>query len=145
MQQYQALNTYQKTRVETADNLRLVTMCYEAAIEDLRTAKRLQESQAIEATYDKIRHAQDIITELLVGLDYERGGSISQNLSRLYNFMLRQLIGVNSRKDTSTYDHLIRLLFELKGAWEEIREQGAAAAPQPMSNLMVQQSRRISA
>ena len=117
----QALNTYQKTAVETVDNLKLVVMCYDGAIRDLQEAKRLHESNSMEATYEKIRHAQDIVTELLVGLDYERGGEISVNLSRLYNFILRQLIGINSRQDTSVYDSLIHILSELRGAWEHIR------------------------
>lgn len=69
-----ARDSYQKTHVETADTLKLVIMCCEAAIRDLQEAKTLHEKKAMEATYDKIRHAQDLITELLVGLDYERGG-----------------------------------------------------------------------
>jgi len=64
----------------------------------------------MEATYGKIRHAQDILTELLICLDYDRGGVIAQNLSKLYNFLLRQLVGINSRQDTIMYDHLIRIL-----------------------------------
>ena len=69
----------------------------------------------------KIRHAQDIITELLVGLDYERGGDIARNLNRLYNFVLRQLIGINSRRDTAVYGHLVKILSDLKDGWEAMR------------------------
>jgi flagellar protein FliS len=122
-----ALRNYQKTKVETADTLSLVIMCYDAAIRDLKEAKSLHEKQAMEETYNKIRHAQDLITELLVGLDYERGGQISHNLSRVYNFVLRQLIGINSRQDTRTYDHLINILDELKDAWQQIRAQPGMA------------------
>ena len=71
--------------------------------------------------YRKIRHAQDIITELLVGLDYERGGDIARNLNRLYNFVLRQLIGINSRRDTAVYAHLVKILSDLKDGWEAMR------------------------
>ena len=71
--------------------------------------------------YRKIRHAQDIITELLVGLDYERGGDIARNLDRLYNFVLRQLIGINSRRDTTVYGHLVNILTDLRDGWEAMR------------------------
>ncbi|MDY0039491.1 MAG: flagellar export chaperone FliS [Desulforhabdus sp.] len=121
-----ALRAYQKTNVESADNLKLVIMCYEAAINDLKVAKELHEKRQIDSCYDKLRHAQDIITELLVGLDYERGGEIARNLSRLYNFALRQMIGINSRQDTSSYQHLISMLSELKDAWEQVRQSGYA-------------------
>ena len=123
----QALNTYQKTAIETVDNLKLVVMCYDAVVRDLQEAKTLHESHSMEATYGKIRHAQDIVTELLVGLDYERGGEISINLSRLYNFVLRQLIGINSRQETTVYDSLIHILSELRGAWEQIRRDNPQA------------------
>lgn len=124
----QALNTYQKTAVETADTLQLVLMCYDAAIRDLQDAKRFHEGHSMDETYEKVRHAQDIITELLVGLDYERGGEVAQNLSRLYNFILRQMIGINSRQSTTTYDHMIRILSELKDAYEQIRHTAAQSS-----------------
>lgn len=133
-----ALNAYQKTNVETADPLRLIILCYDAAIQDLELARRNHGSGQMDITFDKIRHAQDILTELLLALDYERGGEIAQNLSRLYNFMLRQLIGINARADTGTYGHLIRMLTELKEAWEQVRDKETASSerkrlPQPSS------------
>ncbi len=116
-----ALNTYQRTAVETADPLQLIIMCYDAAIRDLEEARDMHERRDMDAAYRKIRHAQDIVTELLVGLNYEKGGDIAKNLNRLYNFILRQLIGINSRGDTAIYGHLIKILAELRSAWEEIR------------------------
>jgi flagellar secretion chaperone FliS len=129
-----ALRSYHKTKVQTADTLGLIIMCYDAAIRDLEEAKRLHDLQAMEETYSRIRHAQDLITELLVGLDYERGGEIAINLSRVYNFILRQLIGINSRQDTKIYNHLIRILDELRDAWQQIRGQpGISMAALPQS------------
>lgn len=129
MTPYSAMNNYQRTHVETADNLKLIIMCYDAAIRDLEEARKLQENRLVEATYDRIRHAQDIITELLVGLDYERGGIIAQNLSRIYNYVLRQLVGINTGEDSRTYEHLIRIMGGLKDAWQELRQQNMGAAP----------------
>lgn len=116
-----AVNNYQKTAVETADPLQLIILCYDTAVRDLNEARHLHETSRMDEAYAKIRHAQDIITELLVGLDYERGGEIATNLGKLYNFILRQLIGINSRQDTSIYGHLVKILSELQGAWEEVR------------------------
>jgi flagellar secretion chaperone FliS len=130
-----AANTYQKTAVETAEPLQLIIMCYDVAIRDLNDAKALHENSRMDEAYTKIRHAQDIVTELLVGLDCERGGDIARNLNRLYNFILRQLIGINSRQDTSVYGHLVKILAELKEAWEEIklRDHETAAAFPPLA------------
>ena len=94
MVQIQASNIYHRTAIETADPLQLIILCYDAAINDLTQAKELHERREMNEADRKIRHAQDIITQFLVGLDYERGGDIARNLNRLYNFILRQLIGI---------------------------------------------------
>ncbi|MHC1745249.1 MAG: flagellar export chaperone FliS [Syntrophobacteraceae bacterium] len=129
-----AAKSYQKTNIETADILKLVILCYERAIKDLETARTLHENNSLDMGYDKIHHAQDIITELLLGLDYERGGEISVNLSKLYNFMLRELMGINSSQDTGIYSHIIKMLSELKEAWEQVRttsSESLATIPLP--------------
>jgi flagellar protein FliS len=123
--------TYQKTNIESADPLKLIVMCYDAAIQDLDMARDFHQNSNMEAAYEKIRHAQDIITELLLALDYERGGEIAQNLSRLYNFTLRKLLTINSREDTSIYNHLIRILSGLRDAWEEIRQRNVQSVTTP--------------
>lgn len=122
-----ALKSYQKTNIQTADTLKLVILCYEAVIKDLEIARDFHERRAIENSYAKIRHAQDIITELLLGLDYERGGEIAVNLSKIYNFMLRELMVINSSKDTAIYTHIIKMLTELKDAWEQVRRSSSQA------------------
>ncbi|MDA8306294.1 MAG: flagellar export chaperone FliS [Deltaproteobacteria bacterium] len=121
MFQTQVSNIYHRTAIQTADPLQLIILCYDGAINDLRQAKELHERHEMNDAYQRIRHAQDIITELLVGLDYERGGSIAGNLNRIYNFVLRQLIGINSRKDVSIYDDLVKILSDLRDGWETIR------------------------
>jgi flagellar secretion chaperone FliS len=129
-----ALKSYRKTNVETADILQLVILCYERAIKDLEMARDHHNNNSIDKSYDKIHHAQDIITELLLGLDYERGGDISINLSKLYNFMLRQLMCINSSQDTAIYGHIISMLSELKDAWEHVRKTASethASIPMP--------------
>ncbi len=112
---------YYRTGIETSDPLNLIILCYQVAIRDLNEARELHERHEMNEAYRKIRHAQDIVTELLVGLDYERGGEVARNLSRLYNFILRQMIGINSRVKSSTYDQLVKILSELKDGWESIK------------------------
>lgn len=125
------IDAYRKTQAETINPVRLVVMCYEAIVKDLQEAKRFHQERKIEASYDKVRHAQDVITELLVGLDYEQGGEIAVNLGRIYNFVLRQLIAVNTRTSPDYYDPLIRIMSDLKEAWEQISRQVASQSSTP--------------
>ncbi|SHF58186.1 flagellar protein FliS [Desulfacinum infernum DSM 9756] len=118
-----AQDAYRKTNVATADTASLVLMCYEATIEDLRKAKEYHASHRMDAAYERIRHGQDVITELLVGLDFERGGEIAVNLSRIYNYLLRELIGINSMKSPDVYNGLIDILEDLREAWQEVKRK----------------------
>ncbi len=118
-----AQEAYRKTNVETADTASLVLMCYDATISDLRQAQEYHVAHHMDAAYERIRHGQDIITELLVGLDFERGGEIAINLSRIYNYLLRELLGINSTKPPETYSSLIRILEELREAWQEVKRK----------------------
>jgi flagellin-specific chaperone FliS len=36
--------------------------------------------------------------------------------------MLRELMGINSSKDAAIYEHIIRMLAELRDAWEQVRK-----------------------
>ncbi len=118
-----AHEAYRRTNVETADIAGLVLMCYEATIRDLQQAKECHASHNMDDAYDHIRHGQDLITELMIGLDFERGGEIALNLSRIYNYLLRELIGLNSTKPLDAYDHLITILEELLEAWQEVKRK----------------------
>lgn len=102
------------------DTTDLIIRCYDAVIADLEQANELQRAGDADSLFDRIRHAQDVMTELLVGLDYERGGVVAQNLSRIYNFILRELIGFNAAEGETISGHLIRMLEELKGAWQQL-------------------------
>ncbi|MEJ5349301.1 MAG: flagellar export chaperone FliS [Desulfosoma sp.] len=118
-----AQEAYRRTNVETADIASLVLMCYDATIRDLQQAKEYHASHCMDAAYERIRHGQDLITELLVGLDFERGGEIAVNLSRIYNYLLRELIGINSTKPPETYNNLIDILKELREGWQEVKRK----------------------
>lgn len=124
----QVSNLYSQTAIQTADPLQLIILCYDAAISDLKQAKELHQKSAMNEAYRSIRHAQDIVTELLVGLDYERGGDIARDLNRIYNFIMRQLIGINSRKDVAIYDDLVRILANLRDGWQGIKLTSAKSS-----------------
>jgi flagellar protein FliS len=105
--------------------LQLTIMGYEAVIRDLREAKRYHLDRVTDAAFERNDHAQQLITELLLGLDYEQGGEIAGNLSKLYDFSIRQLVGIGVESDATTYDHLIRIFGDLKEAWIQLEARSA--------------------
>lgn len=105
---------------QPVDPITLTIMAYDNIIEDMQQAKNAWLDQAEGNAIQRNQHAQDLITELLLGLDYERGEEVARNLSRLYDFALRQLVGMGASSDVVTYDHLINIFGSLREAWVQI-------------------------
>lgn len=114
------IKSYRKTNVITADPGRLVTMCYEGAIENLIIAKQKYAEKKYEDKCKALIKARDIIDELLCSLDFEKGGSTARALESLYNYMQRRLIAADVKHDLTAFDEVIGMLKELLSAWEEV-------------------------
>jgi flagellar protein FliS len=104
----------------TANPKRLIIMCYEGAIENLKISKQKYIEQDYEGRSRALSKAQDIINELLCALDFEKGGTIAMSLDSLYSYMLRRIIHADVNKDVTPIDEVIDMLSELKSAWEEV-------------------------
>jgi flagellar protein FliS len=114
------ISAYQQTDVLTANPKKLVIMCYEGAISNLKIAKERHLSGEYEAKAKALQKAQDIMVELTVGLDFEKGGQIAKNLDALYRYILRRITEGDLKRDVTSIDEVAGMLEELKGAWEEI-------------------------
>ena len=114
------MNAYQQTNVLTADPKRLVFMCYEGAISNLKIAVEHYSAGQYEAKGKAITHAHDIISELMAALDYDKGGEIAKRLAVIYKYMLRAIIEADVRKDIGTIKDVVTMLEELQSAWKEI-------------------------
>lgn len=114
------INAYRQINVITADPRRLVLMCYEGAISSLKTAREKYISKEYEAKAETVQKAQSIISELMLALDFEKGGEVARNLDSLYNYMLRRIIEGDLKGDMKAFDEVIMMLSELESAWKEI-------------------------
>jgi len=134
------IRSYRKTNVVTADPGRLVIMCYEGAIDQLKIAMREQTEEQFERKTAAIVKSQDIINELLCSLDFEKGGAIAGNLESLYNYMIRRILQADVRRDTDGIEEVIGMLEELKAAWESAFEKrGKQVRSQPNADRPPQQ------
>jgi flagellar protein FliS len=114
------IDAYRQTNVTTADPGRLVLMCYEGAIGSLKTARENYISGEYEAKAETVQKAQNIISELALALDFEKGGEMARNLDSLYNYMLRRIIEGDVKGDVKAFDEVILILGQLESAWKEI-------------------------
>jgi len=133
---------YQQADVSTADPLKLVIMCYDGAISNLRVARDSIAARELERKSDAFDRASDFIGELNRALDFERGGEIAQNLHALYNYMLRRIMEANIRLETETVDEIVGLLEELRSAWQALANgpRETLAAPMAIRPQLPQQA-----
>ncbi len=116
------LNAYRQVRVKTATQDKLIVMLYDEGLKQLQYAKKeLSEQQPdLESVHNAIVKAQDVITELMVSLNFDQGGKIAQNLFHLYMYFNQTLVEANISKNPEGVLHIYELMNELREAWNTI-------------------------
>jgi flagellar protein FliS len=124
---------YSKVSAETgaraADAHQLVLMLYDGAVEAARLALGHLQAGRVAQKAAALSKAARIVEEgLKVSLDIRSGGQIAQGLSDLYDFMILRLLQANLRNDAEALGEVIRLLADLRAAWEQIGRNGRPTA-----------------
>ncbi len=116
------LNAYKETHIKTASQGKIILMLYDEAIRQLDRATSLLDEDTKE--FDKVNNAvlraQDMVTELMVSLDFDNGGDIAQGLFSLYMFFNRQMMEANVQKDVNPLKTVRKQLSDLREAWDQI-------------------------
>jgi flagellar protein FliS len=126
-----AQDAYLETRVLSADPIELVRLLYQAATGAVEDARRHLAAGEIAARSKSISKAYQIVVELSVSLDRQRGAEISRRLAELYDYMERRLIEANLQQSDAPLKEVLGLLATLAEAWEGIRPPATSAAPAP--------------
>jgi flagellar protein FliS len=129
-----AISAYRETRIKTASQGQLIIMLYDEAIKNLNNGIELIEMDSqgkkdpgnIEKINKMILKAQEIVTELMVSLDFEQGGEIAKNLFSLYTWFNQELIEGNIKQDLDRLRRVRNQISELRSAWGEIVDRTAS-------------------
>ena len=114
-----AYNSYRRMDVLTADPKKLVIMCYEAMIRNLKTVKEKYLLNDFEAKGEAIQNTLDIMTELRSALDFQRGGIIAKNLDALYAFWGSHILRADRARNFKALEEVTSMLEEIKSALEQ--------------------------
>ena len=123
-----ATSAYQQIEVLSASPAQLVVIVYDYLLVQLCRAARGIETSDIELRGDALARANAAITELLNGLDTERGGAIGQQLRSLYMFYLGELIDIGRRNDLKLLNRIRAQVSDLRGAFAEVAAHPNASA-----------------
>ena len=113
--------SYKKSQVETVDQLSLIIMLYDRAILLLDKAKNEISEKKHEEKHDSLTKACNIVFELIQSLDQDKGGEIAASLSRLYSFVVREIMDADTNLNIKALDNAKGILSELKESWEGIK------------------------
>jgi flagellar protein FliS len=119
------LNQYKETQVATANQGKLIVMLYDGAIKFLNIAIENMEPKTYDIANNNILKAADIVTELLVSLNMDEGGEVSQNLFNLYMYFKKRLLEANIEKDPEIVREVVKYLKDLRDAWDKISAKEA--------------------
>jgi flagellar secretion chaperone FliS len=122
-------STYLESRILSAEPMELICLAYQAAISEVREARRHLQEKDIRARSKSITKVHDILSELTTVLDHKRGGQIATNLARLYDYMMRRVIEANFKQIDEPLAEVLGLLTTLKEGWDGIKQQAKPAAP----------------
>lgn len=139
---YQSVSTH--GGVAEADPHSMIQMLMDAAMERMATARGCIERGDIARKARLLHSCVNIVAELRGSLNMAEGGELSQNLSDLYDYMIRRLLTANANSDAECLKEVSTLLDEIRGAWAaigpEVRKSAAPggnpsvnAAPSPGS------------
>lgn len=128
-----AINAYSNTGMETgvfsADPHKLIMLLFEGATLTVSSAIGHMERKEVAQKGKSISHAIAIISRgLQASLDLKAGGEIAQNLFDLYDYMTRRLLHANLNNDPEALEEVLKLIGELRSAWEAIGNKTPAAA-----------------
>jgi flagellar protein FliS len=119
------VNLYAKVGLETgvlaASSVKLTIMLYDGAIASGKSAIMHMQNKDIANKGAMISKSISIIESgLRLSLDKKAGGQIAENLDALYAYMSKRLMTANIHNQPELIHEVIKLLTDLKGAWEAI-------------------------
>lgn len=110
-------NQYKENSIYTASPEELTMMLYNGLVKFLMQAKSSLEEKDIQKSNNSIIRAQDVIAEFQSTLDMKY--EISHNLYALYDYMQRQLVQANVKKDVEKLEEVLGFAKELRDTWAE--------------------------
>lgn len=124
------VNVYAKIGIETgvlaASPNKLIIMLYEGAIAACQSAIVHMQNKDIQNKGVMLSKAIMIIESgLRLSLDKKAGGEVAASLDSLYAYMSNRLAIANIRNQPELVHEVIKLLTDLKSAWEAIGNQQA--------------------
>jgi flagellar protein FliS len=118
---------YRRIEAESRAPVELVVMLYDGALRFIGEARAAMQRGDMRARGEALGRALSIVAELQNTLDVGGGGTIAQELDRLYTYVNTRLLDVTAKQDVTAFDDVQKVLTTLRDGWAQI----ATTVPQP--------------
>ncbi len=123
-----ASQEYLTQQIMTASPAMLVFMLYDKAISSLMEAVTAIKNDDIDTRWRTNRRAMEIVYHMQATLNMELGGEVSENLDRMFSYILLRLPEVDLNNDPKPAHEVISLLEPLRASWQELVNRGEEPA-----------------
>ena len=129
-----AQDSYLETEVLTATPQKRQLMLIEGAIRFIERARHHWQAEENQEAGEALIRAQQIVTELLAGLNAEIAPDLVKKVAALYLFVFRTLIDANLSRDEKNLDDAVRVLEIQRETWRDVcRQLGTTTASESTS------------
>ncbi|MAF15384.1 MAG: flagellar export chaperone FliS [Marinomonas sp.] len=119
-----------KSDLASADPHRVIQLLMQGALERLALSKGFIERKDLEAKSSTLTRVTEIINALRDSLDRDSSPELVDNLESLYVYMIEQIHEASVTMDVSKIDHVMKLMLEIKSAWDQISDAAKLEAAQ---------------
>ena len=135
---------YNQVNINSTSPNKIILMLYDACINFTKKAIEYTELNDIKNKNIYANKAREIIVGFNDVLNMDAGGEIATNLRSLYLFLNPHLMEANWHNDTEKLNEVVKLMSNLRDAWEDAYNQETGIAIQektfgekPWAGLMV--------
>jgi flagellar protein FliS len=119
-----AANKYLAQQVNGASPEHLVFMLLEGAQRFLIQAEAALRRRDIPARARLVNRVSSIIEELAIRLNHEEGGELVDNLTRVYDWWLKELFEASQKNQVERLERIERQIGQMKNAWADLERRG---------------------
>jgi flagellar secretion chaperone FliS len=116
-------DAYLESRILSADPVELIHILYEHTLTQVTAARSALAAGDVAGRGRAITKALEALGELEGSLNLEAGGSIGQNLAKLYRYMRKRLTAANLKRDDEALAEVESLMRTLDEGWTAMQHK----------------------
>ena len=116
----QARKTYLSSQIMTAPPEKLRLMLIDAAIRYTNVVIEHWEDEDRGTIWESASKAQEIVTELIAGVNRDANSELAEQIVAIYVFIFRRLVEGNAKRDLTKIQDAMRILQTERETWQQV-------------------------